>query len=727
MGNFLSTALGQGEYKKDETETLKMKVPESTTSIPMELIKLIDTREAQYYGELKAKESEESERFFKLNARIKSFEDYDNEVSSSKEVGIHGVQRLKVAGPSKEKSSVESLKADLSFILKDVAKNVSGMVTLPSSAITSIDDFVDSLTVTLERDKKIQNSDLEEVENLNFGAGLSEEVMDQLQTKLLEFKDKGYLTEAQFEELNAKFKNLEDVSSEVKSLAKTPDVEVEGEVKELAKGEEVKPTEEDIKLDIPPEVEGTPSLPKVPSGENRNDTLDGLTQLDVSSSSIMNKSELETPTLDANKFPSMETKEYRPTIAYTTWEFEPLSGALLSELAKSLNLNPTRVQQMQVAADTLAKRFAINDLISRKTGITYQDYEEVLDYIEIAKKIKTATNNDGVVEISTENLIFAATFAAFLDPLTIKAPTTRDRGLRFGGKYKRGLVGLIPTGGDIDADRAKKKEEKVSFYHTENIENLPFTGRKSVEGIELFNTAHWDIKFSPITVGDLAGNANPNLITKVPLPRYSKDWWIDQEEVPEVDNSKWLPINSFNINLTNPIYESFDPYGMMPIQMFSGISYPMSGSFEFMETESLWLRNWMRDYMAACYEDDGVTCKFTYHEMSFKAIFYIWDAMDIIKDKPKVYDRLYTENGKKGIAKRGDNDSNTPQFSDGNFIRKYTLYILPQVQGEQWTGTPGPTLLDKLTLNFSIVGGEGTSLMALDDKYRERYEHYFKH
>lgn len=701
MANFISIALGEGEYTRDETEKLNIKVPEPTKSIPMELIRKIDKEEAEYYEKLKLKEVEESEQFFGLKADIKSFDDYDKMQSGKGDslplnAGVPEVGRLKVIGPKTDpyEGISRELRAELLPKLEQSVKEGLNVETLPKAASDSLKTLVDSLdelNIALQKrtqkstlidmdslEMKSEDSNLNPVENLEVKAGegdgtevvqlekIPNELISSLETTLLEFKNQGLVSEGTYEKLHARFENINNIEPNIESLAGSDRLALLSIISNLKTAYNGW-VGDVIKYDSPTGYEG--GVIPLNKGDNP----------ETSSSPNSNFWDV---ILGADKS-SIVT----------------LSSDLLASMYEAIGLPRSVTQKMKTAVDTLSSRFGITDFITNQTGITYNKYSEFLDYAMIAAKINKGITDGGVIEISTENLIFAATFAAFLEPIELKAPTTRNAGNSKADTVIRGFT---------QAASGESKPDDASFFHSENIDNLPFKGYESVRGIELFDQSHWDLKLEKIKVSDITGNPSNEYLTKVSLPRFNKDWWVNAKEIEE---GAWLPVNQFSINLTQPNYNQINPIDILPLQVFDGMSYPMNGTLEFMETNSLWLKDWMRRYCIECYPtEDGMISQYTFYEMCYKLSIYIWDAFEATKKKDIIYKNLYKNNGNPDDP----NDPNGPKFRSGNYMRKYVLYILPQMQGENWTGTPTPSLIDKTTLQFSVVGGEGLSMMMLD-------------
>lgn len=725
MANFISIALGEGEYTKDETEKLNIKVPKSTTSIPMELIRKIDKEEAEYYEQLKLKEQEQSEQFFGLKADIKSFEDYDKMQSGKLShdlplnAGVPEVGRLKVIGPKSnpyEGIDRES-RAELLPKLEKSVKESLGVETLPKAASDSLKTLVDSLdefNVLLEkraqesrlRDTetltptssesqisqyeelitKPEGSKLDEVENLitrpedsdsqdmvmlDQFERIPDQAIDSLETTLLQFKEEGLVSEASYQLLKAKFENLRD-----------------GGVESLPNSDKLK------FLNLVYNLRNTygnyiGTLAKESGSQSATDEVVGLNKGDIpETSSSPSTSNFWNSYLSIDKTTPVS-----------------LSSDLLVRMYEKLGFPTSITSRMDTALDTLVNRFGINNMVFDALGTSYTQYSEFLDYANIALKIRQAVSGNGVIEISTENVIFAATFLEFLDPIELKAPTTRTAGKSKGSRIVRGFTELM----GVDEGDKESTENKDSFFHNEKLDSLPFKGYESVRGIELFDQSQWDIKLGKIKISDITGKSQSGYITKVDLPKFNKEWW---SEAKPIDEDTWIPANSFNISLTQPNYSQISPIDILPIQVFDGVSYPMTGSIEFMETNSLWFKNWMRDYCLKCYPtEDGLVSSLTFYEMCYKLTIYVWDAIENVKNKDSIYKQLYKLNGDHISDPQKDGG---PKYRNSDYMRKYVLYILPQIQGENWSGTPTKSLLDKTTLNFSIVGGEGVSMLKLD-------------
>lgn len=658
MSNFITTAIGEGHYKRSEVEQLEVdKVGGDTPkSIPLEVLKKIDAHEQEVYETLKIQEMEENKEnnFIKLRMVGMSFEDYDNHYSNIENhdidvmgEGVPGIERLRVSKVEVEKSSIETLDSQVEFSseerteyldkVRDVVKEVSRIETLPDGAEKLINLLVDSLVSpnTIQIEPNSGDSKLLPREVLVDDRKSFEDYYNNLDKELIKFKLENNLSEEVYESLKMR---IQDSS--------TPSIEGLDMKSDLTESELYK-------------------IYKLSS--------------EMSSEMVSLKmSSLSSEEISTNFWTKYARIDTSSPVALVT--------NVITSLGGYLGLSDTAIDTLERSVNTLNSRFGLSSNIPK--NIT-SDFYKFKGYADLAVQIAHAAEKGNV---STENLIFAATFWYFLKPIKLTAPTTE---------------GALGVG-------------NASFFKSPIPNEIAFKGRESIRGIELFDTSKWDIKLEAI----------PNYTDKrIPLPaNYFNGGSYGLVDSSSVNNNEsqslWIPIDGFSIDLTDISMETTKYFNYFSLGQPSLVNFPMKGSISLLENNALWVNNWLRDYVKICYGDPeeldnnkllskninlGNICNFYYQEMSLKLTLYIWDSIDNLENLDEVYK----------VIKRTLNKNLEVSIPKRKYLRKYVFYVLIQPIPTTFKGNPSPTLMDKINLSFNIVGSEMPTVLDLDQSMKQ--------
>ena len=155
--------------------------------------------------------------------------------------------------------------------------------------------------------------------------------------------------------------------------------------------------------------------------------------------------------------------------------------------------------------------------------------------------------------------------------------------------------------------KTSSESNSGSFASSNSVDDLPFKGRRTVEGFSLDNTIYWDIRLKKYI----------NSSSSIP-------------ENPFKDKFFWFPIESFEFSGDTPSSESLNFFSDLSVTIPKFRTNPLKLSFTVTNDSEDKVRDYYRQYMDALFKDNLVL---PYKESLTEITMYILDLTKKIKIK----------------------------------------------------------------------------------------------